>query len=245
MKKHTTFRLIAPLLLLIGAGCATVPGDPGRDLSPEEVVQESMAADAAPRWYYLRFQFHRNSRDEVDRHLDLLVANEIIAPILTRYRAGIDLWRFHRRWPDDAAGHQFSFILRTTPKTLSLIDADVRQHVMLARLREDGRLRRYRVDANKSDAPGALAAASDRSWPDELQREWPHFIMGSSRMWLGLVAAEAGKLEAKGPHTRYAKVSEAMDDLWFNKGNHALFHHLSALFGYQPVRVVRHDIMTF
>lgn len=245
MKKCTLFRIIPALLALISAGCATLTDDAAPDASPEGQAQVAPAADAAPRWYYLRFQFRRNSQNEVERHLDLLVAHQIIAPVLARYRDDIDLWRFHRRWPDDAAGHQFSFIVRTPPEKLALIDRDIRQNTMLARLREDGHLRRYRVDADGSDSPGALAATSDRAWPDELQREWPHFIMGSSRMWLGLVAAAAAKREAIDPYTRYAKASDALDDLWFNTGNHALFHHLSALFGYQPLRIIRRDIMTF
>jgi hypothetical protein len=64
-------------------------------------------------------------------------------------------------------------------------------------------------------------------------------------MWLGLVAAEVAKLDTSDLYRRYAQASEALDALWFNNANHALFHHLSALFGYQPVRVIRHDIMTF
>ena len=64
-------------------------------------------------------------------------------------------------------------------------------------------------------------------------------------MWLGLVQSEAEKHVGLELHERYQAVETALDQLWFHQANHAFFHHLSALFGYRPVRVIRRDIMTF
>jgi hypothetical protein len=78
-----------------------------------------------------------------------------------------------------------------------------------------------------------------------VQREWPKFIEGASRLWLGLVKAQAERYADQALLQRYRNVEEAMTQIWFEEANHALFHHLSALFGYQPVRVIRREIMTF
>jgi hypothetical protein len=46
-------------------------------------------------------------------------------------------------------------------------------------------------------------------------------------------------------HRRYRQVQQEIDELWFNEANHALFHHLSALFGYRPLRVRGGEAMRF
>ena len=246
---HAVQRIAVTLLVLLLLGCATTqdvaePAPPAPEPPAETAEGVTRQADGA-RWYYLRFQFHRDAEGDANSFLDLLVANEIVAPVLQRQRGGIRLWRFHRRWPDDTTGHQFSFIVLTDPARLAAIDDAIRRQPALDRLRADGHLRRYRVDEAAGDTPGALAATSDRSWPPVLQREWPHFIQGASRMWLGLVGAEVARTDGVDRYARYAAAAEAVDDLWFEQANHALFHHLSALFGYQPVLVIRRDIMTF
>ena len=195
-------------------------------------------------WHYLRFRFARDG-DEVDSYLDGLIAHQLLASIIDEYNEGIELWRFHRRWPRDETGHQFSFILLTTPTVAQRIYTEVGAAQLLDHLRDEGHLLTLQLEKANSKHIGDPAATSDRSWPSALQREWPHFIMGASRMWLGLVAAEAEKHSELSLHARYRAVETTLDELWFRQANHALFHHLSALFGYKPMRVIRRDIMTF
>lgn len=234
---------ITLVALLILAGCAT------QGPVPETVetlpATDGVGADSAVAWHYLRFRFARPSSDETDSYLDLLVANELVAPLLVAAQDDLLMWRFHRRWPDDPTGHQFSWIVLATPQVVARLDAQIRAAPLLDALESDGYLREYRVDVARSNAPGDLAATSDPAWPETLQREWPHFIMGASRMWLGLVQAEVSGVDDKDLHERYRSVDAAIDALWFAEGNHALFHHLSALFGYKPLQVLRRDIMTF
>ena len=237
----TAWVWVALAFLLLG-GCATKP--PGK-VQPLPVATSEGSEKDARLWHYFRFRFARTEDDEVDSSLDLLVANEIFSPILQQYGDELPLWRFHRRWPDDPTGHQFSFIVLTDRPNVESINASILAAPLFQQLREEGRLREYRVDVSKAERPGALAATSDRSWPEVLQREWPFFIMGVSRLWLGLVQAEAADNSAKDPYARYREAADAVDELWFEEANHALFHHLSAVFGYQPVRVIRRDIMTF
>jgi hypothetical protein len=229
-------------LALVVAGCASQQARVSESADPGPMTTD---ADGAPQWHYLQFRFDRTSPEVTDRYLDLLVANEVLAPLLAEFHDRLTLWRFHRRWPNDPTGHQFSWIVRATPQTVRQLDARIRSSAVLAGLESRGHLREYRVQVANVEDPGALSATSDRTWPDVLQREWPYFIMGASRMWLGLVQAEAARVGSSDLHVRYREASDAVEALWFEEANHALFHHLSALFGYRPLRVIRRDIMTF
>jgi hypothetical protein len=233
--------LFAALLGLLGA-CATTLQQPNA-LAEAKGAQAGDSATA--RWWYVRFRLRRGADDEVQSYLDTLIADQILAPVIARHEAQIGLWRFHRRWPRDATGHQFSFIFFAPRGVAGSVVAQIEQQPGLARLRSDSHLVEFRVDEAESDRATDPAATSDASWPPEVQREWPKFIMGASRMWLGLVRSEAAKHGEHELHARYRAVEDALAEVWFTEANHAFFHHLSALFGYKPVRVIRREIMTF
>jgi hypothetical protein len=212
----------------------TPPAEPPKSENPDQ-----------PRWTYLRFRLARDGNGEVDSYLDALIADQILSEAITREGDQIRLWRFHRRWPNDTTGHQFSFIFFAPPAVAERLIAQVRADRLLDRLREEGHLVEFRVDRVDPERAAGPGATSDPSWPPAIQREWPNFIMGASRMWLGLVQSEAEKHVGLELHERYQAVETALDKLWFQQANHAFFHHLSALFGYEPVRVIRRDVMTF
>ena len=211
-----------------------------------DVVKQAIApTDADARWWYLRFRFTRDSDGEVKSYLDPLIADQIMAPLLADSDDALPLWRFHRRWPEDTVGHQFSFVFFASETVAADLNERVGNAPLLGRLRTDGHLREYRLDRVEGRRARDRAATSDRSWAPEIQRAWPVFIMGASRMWLALVHAQAGKVAEQPLYDRYRAAEQALDDLWFREGNHAMFHHLSALFGYKPLRVIRRDVMTF
>ncbi len=237
----TSARLLALVLLVVLGACA-MPGPPAA--SGASAAVEAGGA-AQPRWWYLRFRFARADGGEVDSFLDGLVADRLLSAVIERHEPRLELWRFHRRWPDDAVGHQFSFLFFATDAVAAGVIAQVEDDPLLERLRGDGHLREFRAHPGEGARATTPGGTSDRSWPREIQREWPKFIMGASRMWLGLVQAEAVKQEGADLYARYRAVQGALDRLWFAEGNHAFFHHLSALFGYRPLRVIRRDIMTF
>ena len=229
------------LLFTLGA-CTTSPvNGPGKAATslPEQ-------GDTGPaEWRYARFRLQRTPDDDINSYLDGLIADRILEPLIVRYADELSLWRFHRRWPDDATGHQFSFIFFTRPAVADALIARLERDPLLQRLKSDGDLVEFRVDRLTPERASDPAATSDTAWPIEIQREWPKFIMGASSMWLGLVGKEADKRTDLELHQRYQAVEVALDEMWFARGNHAFFHHLSALFGYKPVRVIRRDVMTF
>ena len=76
-----------------------------------------------------------------------------------------------------------------------------------------------------------------------MQRAWPYFIMGVSKLWLELIR-ELGRdpdLPSQ-PLARYAALSERVDRHWREEGGHALLHHLNAMFGYRELEVVRRKV---
>lgn len=196
-------------------------------------------------WWYIRFRFYRDTEGETQSFLDLLIADQLMSPILKRYKNQIILWRFHRRWARDSAGHQLSFIFYATPDAAKRIRTEAETHPILAELYSAGLLRQVVSDQAPTDKRSALAGTSDPTWSAEVQREWPFFIMGASRMWLGLIKAESATRQNQSLLERYRSTEQALTEIWFREANHAFFHHLSALFGYKPMSVIRQDIMTF
>ena len=230
------------LLLALLGGCATAPVT-----RPELAAAPASDRDsaAAAEWRYVRFRLGRTAAGETNSFLDQLIADLILRPRIAEYRQQLQLWRFHRRWAEDSTGHQFSFIFLALPAVADRLGAQLERDRTLQRLRSDGHLVEFRIDRLPPELASDPAATSDTAWSPEVQREWPKFILGASRMWLGLVHAEALKHADLDLYERYRAVELALDDLWFKQANHAFFHHLSALFGYKPMRVIRRDIMTF
>ena len=100
------------LLMMFAAGCTTTASVK----MPQPVAPPPEIA-AAEGWWYARFQLRWPQEEPVSWHWDLLIANEIIAPVMESSRANIRLWRFHRRAARDEAGHQFSFIFYASAQT--------------------------------------------------------------------------------------------------------------------------------
>ena len=206
---------------------------------------ERSAADDPLQWWHVRFRFSRSAADETDSYLDGLVAVEVVAPVLDEIETDIRFWRFHRRWPDDSVGHQFSFLFYGTHELADIVDRRLRDVALLRQLREQGYLRDWFVEASSASEATVVASTSDHRWPPQLQQTWPHFIMGASRMWLGLLRDAADRRADETMHPRYRAVETDLETLWYREANHALFHHLSALFGYRPLRVRGHGAMRF
>ncbi len=60
-----------------------------------------------------------------------------------------------------------------------------------------------------------VADTSDPSWSPEMQTAWPHFIMGASRLWLGLIQQlDTHDQWPNEPLARYASLDDALTALW-------------------------------
>lgn len=233
-------KIIGLGLLLCLIGCAAQPVA----MTTEPAV--APAAEAGASWWYVRFRLRWPEGEEPSWYPDLLLADRVIGPALVAERAGIERWRFHRRAARDGAGRQFSFIFRAAPATARRVNARIEADPWVIRLQEQGIVQTVSYDdPDRPQRPG-IGDTSDPNWSLPMQRAWPYFIEGASRLWLELIR-EFAKKEGwpAEPLARYAAIEKALNDLWRNEGGHALLHHLSAVFGYQELEVMRQDVMRF
>ncbi len=235
-------RALFPVLLLL-VGCAT---QPVVVIEPEPKSKSPAPAVEDEYWWYVRFRQPWPEGEPAAWHKDVLLANRIVAPVLAEQRASISLWRIHRRAARDGAGHQFSFIFRTTPAAAARINARIASDLLLRRLVRANVVERVSYDDPAEPQRPGIADTSDNNWTPEMQRAWPHFIMGVSQLWLELIAEIAASDEWPDEvEARYAAINEELDELWLHQGGHALLHHLSAVFGYREVEVIRSEPMRF
>ena len=172
--------------------------------------------------------------------IGVLLADIVVKPVLGSYKEKIPLWRFHRRAARDAAGHQFSFLFYTDPSVAAAIFDEIMKNRVL-----EGLLARKVIEEVLSDdvrfpARSDVAGSSDHNWSIKLQKAWPAFIMGASAMWLELINQHVEQREMKDIDIdyllkHYRNVNESIREVWIQEGQHAFFHHLNAVFGYEPL----------
>ena len=231
------------LVVMVGwlGGCATpLP------VTSERMETATAPADEAKYWWYLRFRLTWPEEEEPIWYPDLLLADQVIGPVLDAEHEAILLWRFHRRAARDGAGRQFSFIFRATPATAARINARIAADPLVIRLREKGVIQTVGYDDPDHPQRPGIGDTSDKNWSPEMQVAWPYFIMGVSQLWLELIR-EIGKNQrwSKEPLARYAVIERTLDAMWRDEGGHALLHHLSAVFGYRELTVTRQELMKF
>jgi hypothetical protein len=242
--------LLALLLLgFISAACAAV--SPSPVLMPPTAVLPDDLADH--RWHVVRLRMAWAPDTEPRWFVDSLLANEVMAPVLRRHGSDVSLWRFHRRARRDDAGHQFSFIFYAPPDPAMAIGRAIEESQSLLRLKDAGVV--VSVSTGQWGGPDggkALSATSDANWSASMQRAWPLYIEGVSRLWLALIedAKDAtGVSDAPDDMDTwlalYRDIDAAVIAVWQEEGRHALLHHLNAIFGYEPIPVVERRLLRF
>jgi hypothetical protein len=241
VQKKFAYGLISVLLILfimVIAGCATT----GSAKLTETIAPPPQEIAAAVGWWFAQFRLRWPAEEQVSWHLDLLIAHKIVAPVLAQYKDAIRLWRFHRRAVRDDAGHQFSFIFYASAKAAYQVFDMLRANEMLSEMKSAGMIIEDRYDNTDRISRPHIEDTSDASWPPAIQKNWPYFIMGASRMWLNLISETlAGMPNSDRPLPieenveRYKNANAAISELWQKEGQHAFLHHLSALFGYRAI----------
>jgi hypothetical protein len=223
-------KIIAVLSLMVLVGCSAVQPQskmPGATWLPAEDLGKM-------GWWYAAFEFPWPDGEMPAWHRDLMVAHRVVAPVLQAYRNQIRYWRIHRRAARDAAGHRFSFIFYTDPKTASEIYAAIDSNPDLRAWRQRGSVLRVQFDDPGKITRPRIEDTSDPAWPELIQKTWPAYIMGVSEMWLALVTRLADEGAKAQEEDAYRQVQEALDALWAANASHAFFHHLNAIYAYQP-----------
>ncbi len=238
--------LMAVLMLL--AGCAS-------SLPPKQTLTRPPAQNnlsAAAGWWHARFKISWPPNTDPRWPVDLLLAQRVIAPVLDRFGGQIRLWRFHRRAARDAAGHQFSFIFYSSAATARQVYQAIGAQKMLADLNREKILERVIFDTPGKPAQPGIGDTSDKHWSRAVQDTWPYYIMGVSRMWLGLIDSYVRHQE-KQPRPAslsetlalYSRANDAITHIWQEEGRHAFLHHLNAIFGYKSLAIYEKRWVTF
>ncbi len=235
-------------LMAAGAGCSMIP--PPDAAVPSEAQHPSSQAD--PQWWQARFRLSWPTGAPPAWHTDLYLAHRVISPVLSMTQEDLLLWRFHRRAGRDGSGHQFSFLFFTRPEVAETVFSTIRQDPLVLRLEASGQLGELLTGSWEGSSPGAIEATSDPKWPLTVQKAWPHYIMGASILWLDLIdqvskegapGSQAGSLG--GTIDDYIIINREVTRLWQEEGGHAFFHHLSAIFGYEPLFVVEKRLIRY
>jgi hypothetical protein len=193
-------------------------------------------------WWICRFKISWPRNAEADGAVDLLLAHAVVGPVLREHSKEISWWRFHRRAVRDKTGHQFSFLFYSTSSVSFRIMEALRESKILHRAVEAGIVEKVIFDDPTKPTRPQIEATSDDHWSPALQRNWPSYIMGVSALWLGLIDDFMADVPAHNDDVsalleRYRQVDSKVTSLWRNEGQHAFLHHLSAVFGYEPLLI--------
>jgi hypothetical protein len=193
-------------------------------------------------WWYARLRMSWPPATDPPWYVDLLIAHQVMMPLLENYKDDILLWRFHRRAARDDYGHQFSFIFFTSPQTARRIFDTLQSDPLLCKLKLAGIIAEGIYDNPDVIMRPNIQDTSDKNWPVSIQRTWPYYIMGASQMWLNLIAEVVrASLTGDSPSSLpeiedfYQRINATVTELWEKEGQHAFMHHLNAVFGYEPL----------
>lgn len=232
--------------LLIACSVQPVTNQEVNVTYPKPVLLQSDNADQKlmKYWWNARFKFIWNEKGNTVNFSDnLFIAHQVILPVLNDYSDGIKLWRFHRRAADDAGGHQFSFVFYSSVETAGHVFQKIDSNSLLNELLEAGILEQIKLDNIFKPRRQNIEDTSDKKWSVAIQKSWPYYIMGVSTLWLDLIVQEIqeSKLDTsqsiQAQKAQYQLINEQITLQWKEQGKHAFFHHINAIFGYEPLNV--------
>lgn len=195
-------------------------------------------------WWYARFKMAwLKEADSPDFSTNLIIAHQLINPVLEKHHEGIKLWRFHRRAANDSAGHQFSFIFYATAENARKIFQQIRTNPLTKKLIDRTIVELILFDDPDKPKRPHIEDTSDKSWSETIQKSWPYYIMGVSTLWLDLLNQETvlenldTTKSIKSQQAQYQIINNKITQQWNSQGKHAFFHHISGIFGYEPLEI--------
>ena len=238
--------LIFLLLNYFMTGCSVKPvttGDLNYNVVSPKILTEPIT-ESPHYWWRARFKMvWPKELDSIDFSSNLIIAHQIINPVLEKHNEKIKLWRFHRRAADDSTGHQFSFIFYAKQEDAQKIFQQIHSNPLSAQLLKENIVEKIKTgNTNKPKHP-KIEDTSDKNWSVAIQKSWPYYIMGVSVLWLDLLNQEAiqekfdSSLSIQKQQIQYKNMNDTITQQWESQGKHAYFHHINAIFGYAPLNV--------
>lgn len=196
-------------------------------------------------WWSTRFKIYWPQNENARWYVGLLIAHKIIKPIIHKYQSQLEFWRFHRRADRDEFGHQFNFLFYSPRDTASKIYRQIQEIPLLNKLKNKNILEKTIFDDTKEINHPNIEERSDPNWPLIIRRTWPHFIMGVSQMWLAQIDETYYSNEFKQDKSslqtlinQYKQINKQISKIWQDQGRHAYLHHLNAIYGYIPLKII-------
>ena len=232
-------QLLITAILAIGLwGCTSLSPVVESSDAQEHDQKLSGTLPEGEGWWYARFHIDWPEDEEIRWYIGTLIGGEVIAPIFDEYYQDVYIWRVHRRASRDGHGHVFSFIFYSTPQSAQRIYNAIENHTVVKSLLESRRLTKVAVDDVTMLTRPNIEDTSDDRWPVSVQKTWPAMIMGTSRMWLDLVSEIASDESSLGGiEAKYKKVQNDITRIWREQGQHAMLHHMNAVYSYQPLLI--------
>ena len=232
-------QLLITAILAIGLwGCTSLSPVVESSDAQEHDQKLSGTLPEGEGWWYARFHIDWPEDEEIRWYIGTLIGGEVIAPIFNEYYQDVYIWRVHRRASRDGHGHVFSFIFYSTPQSAQRIYNAIENHTVVKSLLESRRLTKVAVDDVTMLTRPNIEDTSDDRWPVSVQKTWPAMIMGTSRMWLDLVSEIASDESSLGGiEAKYKKVQNDITRIWREQGQHAMLHHMNAVYSYQPLLI--------
>ena len=209
---------------------------------PTSFPQDVLENGAEASWWACRFKISWPPGAEIDWAIDYLLAHAVVGPVLRDHAKELYWWRFHRRAARDEKGHQFKFLFYSNSSVAADVMEEISQSNVLQQALAEKIIEEIIFDDPNNPLNLQIEAMSDPHWSPELQRNWPSYIMGVSSLWLGLIDEFMGNVPLHDDNfpeliEQYRQASDAVTTIWNNEGQHAFLHHLSAIFGYEPLMI--------
>lgn len=233
------YRQLISIIVVLGlCGCASLATVMQETPATAVAQPEPGSLPEGEGWWYARFHIDWPEDESARWYMGTLIGGEVIAPIFAEYYQDVFIWRVHRRASRDGYGHVFSFIFYSTPQGAQRIYSAIESNAVVRSLLESGKLTSVDVDDVTRITRPNIEDTSDKHWPLSVQKTWPAMIMGTSRMWLDLVSELAANESATGGlDAKYQNVQDAITTIWQEQGQHAMLHHINAIYAYQPLLI--------
>ena len=249
------FAALCCLLLALQWACTFNPVQTSAAELQGRVAVNAQLADDAPGWsefYWGQVSFHIDWPEEMAEpqwFWDLYLAEQVFSPLLEQFQNDIVLWRLHRRAGRDSVGHRFSVMFFASKPAVAQFYKAASEHPKVLELKENSLIKRISLASLENDQQRGIDKGADKSWSPSIQKHWPYFMYGVSRMWLGLLVdisrQQALQDEQSDIAQHYRSVHEKMDLMWNLQGGHAFLHHLNGIFGYRELTVIERKKMRF
>ncbi|HIE65918.1 MAG: hypothetical protein ABGX83_04745 [Nitrospira sp.] len=233
--------------VLLGA-CASRQRVPSASALPLALSESPPEGEDNRFWWEARFKIVWPSDHAPDSAVDLLLAHAVIEPLLKDHAKHLLRWRFHRRAAPDSTGHQFTFFFYTNTDTAAELFKKIKENDHLIQALSAQIVEKVILDNPDKPSRPQIEDTSDPQWSPSLQKNWPSYIMGVSALWLGLIDDEMTQvshlpgMEISQQLETYRKAEIRITKSWNREGQHAFLHHLSAVFGYEPL-LIRKNIL--